>query len=504
LLEKQYISDVITQDTISKWKPKDRILIHSQTGTGKSQWVKDRLKDYAIKINKKILLLSNRNILRKQNIFELGDDQEIIELKNYQSIESSIIYGKELDNLFSPYYYIVYDECHYLLNDSSFNRNTDLLMNKLKYPNDNKIFIFISATPEAILSYNPVFEYEYTLPTDYSYIKNIYFYSKEETVENIIRSVPSNEQIIYFGNAMEAYDLHNLFRETSSFICSDNNVGFSKKSSKSVVNKIEKESRFDNRILFSTKVLDNGINLISSNLHHVFIDMMNPIDVIQCLGRRRNLGNNDYINLYIKNFHKGEILFQIRRMENILNYVDELKELGKDNFAKKYFRNNIDNIIHNDYTINYAKLYFINYYLAVLRKQYRDKDNLGYKKTILDLLQIKNIDNIKIAENYYEAIKIEDILEKYSRRKLYKNGEIELFRDEFFENLFSPQKTRDIRNRGIISMNSILREDKLPYHIFSLRENSGTSRNKRYWYIYKLQYEDNENAVHHIIENQKA
>ena len=484
-MTKQYISDVITQSEIAKWKPRDRILIHSQTGTGKSQWVKDVLKDYAIKTHNRILLISNRNILKKQNAIELGDDNNIIELRNYQSLESAIVYGKELDDLFRKFKYVVFDECHYLLNDSSFNRNTDLLLNKLKYPNEDKILIFPTATPQAILSYSNSFEYKYTLPVDYSYIKDIYFYSKEETIENIIRSIPANDQGIYFGNAMEAYDLHNLFRETSSFICSDNNVGFSRRSSKATINKIEEESIFDNKFLFCTKVLDNGVNLISPNLHHVFIDMMNPIDVIQCLGRKRNLGENDYINLYIKNYHKGELLPQIKRLDSILSYVKELDGIGKDEFAKKYSRTNIDNIIHKDYTINYAKLYYVRYCLTILKKQFHDPDNIGYKKDILNLLQL-NIDNAKVAESYYEAIKIEDIMEKYCNRKLYKDEELELFRNEFFENLFSPQKTRDIRNRGYSSINSILQEDDLQYFITSVKETSGEKRNKHFWFIHKM------------------
>jgi hypothetical protein len=481
---KQYISNLITQNEIAKWKPRDRILIHSQTGTGKSQWVKDPLKDYAIKTHKKILLISNRNILKKQNIMELGDDEEIITLRNYQSIESAIIYGKELDDLFKRFYYIVYDECHYLLNDSSFNRNTDLMMNKLKYPNEDKIFIFPTATPEAILSYSNSFEYKYTLPVDYSYIKNIYFYSKEETIENIIRSIPPSDQGIYFGNAMEAYDLHNLFKESSSFICSDNNIGFSRRSSKATINRIEEESVFDSQILFCTKVLDNGVNLVSPNLHHIFIDMMNPIDVIQCLGRKRNLGGNDYINLYIKNFHKGELLPQIKRLDAMLDYTKELDTLGKEEFAKKYSRTNIDNIIHKDYTVNYAKLYYAKYYLSVLKNQFRDPDNIGYKKDIMNLLHL-NIDNIKTAENYYEAIKIEDILEKYCERNLYKDGELEQFRNEFFENLFSPQKTRDVRNRGYNSINSILQEDGLRYFITSIRDMDKENRKKTFWFIHR-------------------
>ncbi len=484
-MNKQYISDIVTNKDIAQWLPRDRILFSSQTGTGKSQWVKDNLKDYAIKTNKKILLLSNRTILKKQNINELGYDNKNIELKNYQSIESSIIYGNNLKLLFQNYYYIVFDECHYLLNDSSFNRNTDLLLNKLNYPDSDKIFIFMTATPEAIQNYHNNFEYKYTIPKDYSYIKNLYFYSKQDTVENIIRHIPKNEQILYFGNAIECYDLHNIFIDNSNFICSDNNTGFSKRSNVNIIKEIEREGIFSNQILFATKVLDNGINLISPSLKHIFIDMINPIDVIQCLGRKR-IVNDDYINLYIKNHHNGNILTQLKYINNNLSIVRELTEIGKEEFSKKYNRQPIDNIIHNDYTINIAKLEYSKYFSMELNRMFHDDDKIGYQKKICSTLRVP-VENIKIAENYYESITLIDILNKYANRKLFKD-DIENFKIDFFDNLFNPQRRRNIRSRGYNCINSILQEDELPYNVISIKEKErDENRDKHYWWLSKIE-----------------
>jgi len=81
---RQYISDIITQEEISKWQPKNRILIDAQTGFGKSQFVKNELYKYCKNHNKTILLLSNRNVLKNQNNEELKDEKlDIITLKNY-------------------------------------------------------------------------------------------------------------------------------------------------------------------------------------------------------------------------------------------------------------------------------------------------------------------------------------------------------------------------------------------------------------------------------------
>jgi len=478
---KQYISDVVSNKEIEKWKPRDRILITSQTGTGKSQWAKDNLKDYAVKINKKILLLSNRTILKKQNINELGLDNPTIELKNYQSLESSIIHGN--NSLFKNYYYIVFDECHYLINDSNFNRNTDLLLDKFKNPDNDKIFIFITATPESILNYHNSFEYKYNIARNYSYIDNVYFYSKSNTIENVINSISNNDQILYFGNAIECYDFHNIFKEKSKFICSDNNVGFSKRSNKVAITEIENMGIFSSQMLFTTKVLDNGVNLISPNLKHIFIDMIDPIDVIQCLGRKRIVAN-EKINLYIKDYHRGELLYQIKKIQDTLSYAQELKEMGITDFQKKYSRQPIDNIIHNDYTLNIAKLFYLKYCLAVFLKMFND-DKIGYKRYMLNYLNIP-VDNIKLAENYYESITLIDILNRYANKKMFKN-EIESFKIDFFDSLFNPQRRRNVRTRGYNSINSILQEDELPYNIISIKENESENRNKHYWWLYKIE-----------------
>jgi hypothetical protein len=72
-------------------------------------------------------------------------------------------------------------------------------------------------------------------------------------------------------------------------------------------------------------------------------------------------------------------------------------------------------------------------------------------------------------------------------KKLFKD-EQELLKMEFFENIFSPKRTINYRNRGLNSMNSILQEDNLPYIILSKRDWKKEGGNgKRYWIIIKTE-----------------
>jgi hypothetical protein len=484
-MTKQYISDVINNSEIKKWKDGDRILITSQTGSGKSQWIKDYLYDYCLKNNKTILLLSNRVVLKNQNLAELGlDKSDIITLKNYQTLESSFLFGNTLEELFAKFDYICFDEIHYLLSDSSFNSNTDILMQPIRHPNNNKVFIFLTATPEAIYKYNLIYEYKYTVETDYSYIENLFFYNKDETVENILRTVPYNEKVLYFGNALDAFDLYTKFSD-SEFICSDNNKEFNKKSSKSTIKEIANENKFTCRFLFSTKVLDNGINIILPELKHIIIDMTDPIDIIQCLGRKRIL-NDEKINVYIKNNNGRNIYPHLSRARDRLKLVQERKEIGKEEFQNKYARKKLDDIILNNAEINQAKLYYSRYVIDTFSKILNDNSKMGYQKYICKILNY-NIKDTKIAEEYYEQKSLELILESFLNKKLYKGEEQEMFKSVFFENIFAPKRKINIRNRGINCINSILQEDNLPYEVISRVDKTKEKRDKTYWWVTKIE-----------------
>jgi len=91
----KYVSDLIKFKDIEQWVEGYIIAINAHTGSGKSYFIKKILKDYCIINKKTILLLTNRDILKDQFIHELiEDDKEgIITVKNYQSIETKIIYN---------------------------------------------------------------------------------------------------------------------------------------------------------------------------------------------------------------------------------------------------------------------------------------------------------------------------------------------------------------------------------------------------------------------------
>jgi hypothetical protein len=459
---RKYISDIVTEEEINKWQLGQRILINSQTGTGKSELIKNNLYEHCKLLNKKILLMSNRNLLKNQNIVDIGDKIDFIKAHNYQEFEASILRGEFIDELFSSYDYIVYDEAHYFFSDSQFNKNTDLLIRPIKDTPKNKIFIFITATPDALLDYQDKFDYIYTLPYDYSYIKNIYFYTrltnKSTIVESIINNIAKDEKILYFGsNAQDNFNMYQKY-DNSSFICSKGN-SLNNECNQETISQIVNNSNFESHSLFSTKLLDNGVNLKDEDLKHIIIDMVDPISFIQSLGRKRCLNESDQINLYIRDYHKGNIYWIVEGFNKQVLSMQKERDSGVQ--------------------INSAKYQHCMTQRKILGKIVGYGQH-GYKKYICELLNF-DITKIKNANEEFENGSLQSLLESYVGKKMFKD-EQERFKDLFFGQIFTPKRT-DYSARGIKAAKGLIEEDKLKFVIYSRQETKGINRNKNYWII---------------------
>lgn len=66
---------------------------------------------------------------------------------------------------------------------------------------------------------------------------------------------------------------------------------------------IVKNEQFEQNILITTSVLDNGINIKDSNIHNIAIDIYDRIEFLQMLGRLRIENENHSVNLYVKEYN---------------------------------------------------------------------------------------------------------------------------------------------------------------------------------------------------------
>jgi hypothetical protein len=488
---KQYISDIVTIDEIKKWQLGQRILICSQTGTGKSTLIKDSLYTYCKSTNQKILLMSNRILLKKQNEFDIEEKLDVIDLHNYQEFETRILNGiDDIWSLFKPYQYVVFDEGHYFYADSSFNQNTDLLIYPIKNTPKDKILICLTATPDALLDYQPNFDHVYNIPKDYSYIKNIFFYDRnskisKDSIDIIIDNIPKDEKLLYFGsNVDDIYKLSTQF-EDATFICSDGNK-LASMSDKNTMLEIEQNAMFSKRMLFATKVLDNGVNIKDKKLKHIIIDTFDSISFIQTLGRKRSISYDDEINLYIKNYHKGQIHYILDGIENKIKVMEDFTKMVLIDFKQKYPDYNFDGMIDENYQINISRYQHYLTQKRLLKNIHDSKYNDAFARNICKLLN-KDIRYVKDTFLEFEKLSMKELLEKYMGIKMFYDNQ-EIFKNMFFKTIFTSKKT-NYAARKLNAINKILQEDNLKYNIISRQETNGSNKRKYYWIIERKSYE---------------
>lgn len=180
-----YISEMITRSIIETWSPGENILIEAQTGSGKSSFMLNDFAQYCKEHNLKALLFSNRDLLKKQNK-KLAPDN--IDCHNYQYIEK--MSPENIKNFLDKYDIILFDECHYFFKDSSFNENTDKILEYAK-TSKRQIHIFASATPDPLYYTDIKINHEYHLPHNYEFIDKLIFYDNISDIIGELEDSPT-------------------------------------------------------------------------------------------------------------------------------------------------------------------------------------------------------------------------------------------------------------------------------------------------------------------------
>ena len=163
-------------------------LVDAPCGSGKSYFVFHTLYPFAKESNKKMIVFSNRNALKRQQ--ELQAEGTDIELITYQKLEyNQYLNGDwnvrrsvpDLMQELERYDYIVLDEAHYLFQDASFNRNTEVILSMIERYRLSKVIIMLSATPDLLKSYfGDRIKETYEAEADYSYIKKAFCYTLKD------------------------------------------------------------------------------------------------------------------------------------------------------------------------------------------------------------------------------------------------------------------------------------------------------------------------------------
>lgn len=332
-----YLNEVMG-DVYKQWNGGDSVFISAPTGVGKTTFVLQQLVPEAKSRGKEVLFLSNRTVLRDQikNIVArqqgIPEDTEFLKdieefdgitLASYQKIQA--IQEQSCMNPYEDaerYLYVVFDEAHYILEDALFNPR---IIHLEKFINDcSMVKVFMSATISEVQDYLLHTQYfkkrfhagkeiisefisRELLKTDgltwgcKSYLwfveypeqrRNVtvkYFNDFEQIVTRINKS--DEKWLIFIGNKNKAGDWANRIERAYEVISAEYKES-------EVVADIICNEKFETDVLITTKLLDNGVNFIDSQLKNIVLDTISETEFIQMLGRKR-LKENEKITLYI-------------------------------------------------------------------------------------------------------------------------------------------------------------------------------------------------------------
>ena len=325
-----YVSQAIGE-AISGWGV-GRYVIDAGTGAGKTTAIIDLLKRnvtscprFEVEGRKRILYLCNRKALWEQIVQAvLGDGVkrdfrdldlinwamseclrfEFIDVQTYQKLQKDYQEDPErtLEHIKRCYAYIVCDEAHYFVNDAKFNHKTNVAYQCIEQLVSCKTVIYMSATMDFLIqkwkeegTLSP--ENYYRIPRRKSCISEIRFYYRDAERKALLDSIPPGEKAVVFVTSYATLEkMRLIYGDTAAYYCSGNN----KHGSMDALYDCVRDGKLLKRILFTTTVLYNGVDIKDEKVKHIFIEQWLPMEVIQEIGRKRPLNENDTCKLYLR------------------------------------------------------------------------------------------------------------------------------------------------------------------------------------------------------------
>lgn len=327
-----------------------RYVIDAGTGAGKTTAIMKLLEkimascpEYELRDRKRILYLCNRKALREQIIQAIFGDGvardfrdwdriywdiiaclnfEFVDVLTYQKLQKDYQDDPEktLEHIKERYTYIVCDEAHYFVNDAKFNHKTNVAYQCIEQLVSSKTVIYMSATMETLIQKwkeedTLLPEHYYRIPRRKSCVSEIRFYYRDAERMALLNAIPENEKVIVFVARRATLEKMKLiYGDTAGYYCSINNKGGAMDDLRDCI----RDGKLLKRILFTTTVLYNGIDIKDETVKHIFIEQWLPMEVIQEIGRKRSQNEKDTCKLYLRGKSARELETQLDEANDAL------------------------------------------------------------------------------------------------------------------------------------------------------------------------------------------
>ena len=475
--EKIYISTIIGKD-YQQWT-NENIIINSDTNTGKTTFICDVLIPWARDNNKSVLYLVNRKTLESQLKLRLSDFDNVT-ISKYHNLSS--LYEREYG--IGHYDYIVCDECHYFRCDSTFNHTTDFALKYIKSFNDC-VKIWMSATAGDFFKSLPDCK-RYSIENKYEHIDAIYFYQEKQLPEIIKRILQVNQEdkILVFVNSIKRLqEMFYIFGNEASYMCSRSNK--KAKSLPFIEYDLISGCTFDKRILFTTKAMDNGIDIKDDRVRHVISEIFDVDSAIQAIGRKRPISSEDDYKVYFRHYSGKTVNIY---KQGALKQLEPIRMFIKDRqvFCETYQHNKQllkwNNAFYGDVDFSQDGIGEIKINQVYVDKlmddlsDYRQMEISSYDDVIVGRLGLfYKVRNLEIETENKDAFLT--YLKSLISVKLFKTEQEEL------KNAFRSMLGLKSRNMGINTLNGNLKDCGYSFEIVSKRETQGECKFKRYWTV---------------------
>lgn len=523
--QKIWATDVISDDYIN-WS-KEIVLLGLGTGRGKTTFSLDVYCPYLIEQGKTVLYLCNRTELKNQIEKRINESnlKDQITIRTYQKLQEQIKSGDDIP-IFDIY---ICDEAHFFLADSEFNLYTDTSYDYLIRQN-NSVVVFMTATYNNIFPRikedlyklckrsNNIYKApkEYALPTSYNYVEKICWFQKPKEIYGIIDTIlrtNKNDKILYFCNSISMmnkfYNHYSPYKGGSNddekeeyiqksnlkymdFYCSKHsNNGFAKKHSNNnaIIQGEENGYTFQNRVLISTKCIDNGVDFKDQKIKHIICDIFDLESAIQCLGRKRILNEEDTCIFYIRDWQYWSVQTFLANIQKEIEPV-QLYESDYEKFITKFGKNREfkSNVMFFNYSVSQKGIGDI--YINQMKYDKLKKDMelvqgilskmIFYKDLILNHL---DRDGILINEDIENTIqdKTKDAIEIFL--EIYKDQKLDQDKQKELVDLCNIKDNWGRKLTSANSLNSYFNTFKYPYEIESKRLRENGIR-KHFWFIH--------------------
>lgn len=492
------VSELISIEEVQSWTSGNIITIAAPTGKGKSHFIKNTVYDYAKKNGKRILFLVHRKNCYNQfkSEIEANGKTDVIDLKTYQKIDRQNSQNDLLNFDFSQYDFIVCDEFHYWMSDSSFNGITDISLEAI-LNESNAIRIFVSATSTYMRHYLNEFRKletkDYELKDKINFIQHLEFFYNDDVLEKYLDDAVREgiKAIFFIDDTKKAYELHKKYKDKTIFNCAKSNNYYKHVDEKQIEDllqnqgfgKVDKNGNYDSTegklVLITTSVFDSGVNVHMDDLKHIVCDIKDTEKLIQCIGRKRRK-EGEKITLCIKEIGNQQLGGIESTARNNNAKADYLKEHGQVKYINKHGRtvDNTNTIYIKNGQDGHAEL---------------KVNDMRYTHNLIKYHEMQFIKGFKSKHNYCEYIKYKlnadyyynyDVEKKLDDLKSYLDGIIgkrlmKADQNDLIEKI--DLKVNGRQQKSCSKLNEGLQMIDMPYVILPKR-----TMNERYWELHKI------------------